>query len=90
MKASSVERMSDDRPRSRAGIAARFSGPLDSGRSSNRTWNWPMTISTPMPASIPWTTAGEIALNQPPSRNTPAPNWISPARTRMGPSAVMP
>ena len=44
----------------------------------------------PIPASMPCTTAGEMARNQPPSLATPAKNWIAPAISSTGPNATMP
>jgi hypothetical protein len=83
-------RLNGDRPNRRAGAADRFCSPLGKGFASNRTWNCPATISTPIPASMPCTTAGEIARNQPPRRKIPAANWIAPASSRIGPSALKP
>ena len=46
--------------------------PLPAGLSSTMTWNWLAKISTPMPASMPWMTAGETARNHWPQFNRPA------------------
>eukprot|EP01035_Chromulina_nebulosa_P007522 gene7522-10152_t len=53
-------------------MAAMFSSPLASCLAWNRVWNCPITISAPIPASMPCTTAGEIARNHPPSLKAPA------------------
>lgn len=38
-----------------------------------------------MPASIPYTTAGEVTRNQQPRRSRPASSWMAPASSRIGP-----
>ena len=63
-----------------AGIASRFLSPPPGPFASNRTCTCEARISTPIPASIPWITAGETARNACPSFSTP-PRIVSPAIT---------
>lgn len=72
------------------GIAAMFWRPLPSGTKSSMMINWPETIRTPIPASMPCMTAGEIARNHrpnlasaiticnPPASSTATPRICSP------------
>jgi hypothetical protein len=61
-----------------SGRAAMLANPLDRGASSSITWSCDTRISTPIPASIPWITEGEIARNHWPSLNTPASSCRAP------------
>lgn len=45
------------------------------------TWSWPRTIVTPIPASMPWTMAGEIASAARAMRLSPSRIWSAPAAT---------
>ncbi|MNB98188.1 hypothetical protein D3C75_454330 [compost metagenome] len=47
-------------------------------------------ISTPIPASMPYTTAGAVTRNQQPSFNRPATSCSKPANNSIGPSMAMP
>lgn len=73
-----------------AGNAARLSSPEGLGAASSITWTWDNTISTPIPASIPYTTAGAVTRNQQPRRKRPASNCSRPASSRIGPSMATP
>ena len=68
----------------------RFCRPEPFGESSSITWNCEAKISTPIPASIPWMTAGDTARNTCPTRNNPAAICTTPARRTMIPSVATP
>jgi hypothetical protein len=73
-----------------SGIAAMLSRPLARGESSSITCSCEAKISTPIPASIPWITEGEIARNHWPSFSIPASSWSAPAISPTTPSMIRP
>ena len=85
-------------PPPKVGIAAmsacakplRLSSPEGLGTPSNMTCTCDNTMSTPIPASMPYTTAGAVTRNQQPRRKRPASSCTSPANSRIGPSMAMP
>lgn len=72
------------------GNASRLSRPDALGARSSITCNCERTMRMPMPASIPYTTAGEVTRNQQPRRSRPASSWMAPASSRIGPSMATP
>lgn len=53
------------------GSPPRFAGPLPGALASARAYNCPAISTSPIPASIPWTTDTEMARNQRPRRSAP-------------------
>jgi hypothetical protein len=73
-----------------AGKLARLSSPDGFGAASSITCTCDRTINTPIPASMPYTTAGAVTRNQQPSFKRPATSCRKPASSNIGPSMVTP
>ncbi|MNN44171.1 hypothetical protein D3C81_1584490 [compost metagenome] len=73
-----------------AGKPSRLARPDGCGALSNITCTCDSTISTPIPASMPYTTAGAVTRNQQPRRKRPASSCSKPASSRIGPSIATP
>ena len=72
------------------GICIRFWIPLAKGLRSNMIWNCEPIIKIPIPANMPWITAGEMALNQTPNLKCPANICSMPANIKISPNIIKP
>lgn len=72
------------------GSPPRFAGPPPGALASTRAYNCPAISTSPMPASIPWTTATEMARNQRPSRSAPMASCSTPAISTSAPRVPSP
>ncbi len=71
------------RPANWAGSARTLSRTELSGVPPSTMCSWATAMVTPIPASMPWTTAGLTASAVRATRRQPRPSWASPARTVM-------
>ncbi len=73
-----------------SGSPPRLASPVPGARVSVSAYNCPAIRTSPMPDSMPWTTATEIARNQRPSRSAPMASCSTPAASTSAPSALSP
>lgn len=75
---------------SRPGMPAMFSSGVPGAFASATGYAWLNISGRPMPASMPWTTAREIAWKNRPSFTRPRTIWRRPEKSTITPSMATP